>query len=620
MSFNRRYPIGAERVTKKKVHFRLWAPDHDHVSILAKSKKKVLFSRQMEKEKNGYFSLCISDFPKDALYYYQVGNSDKHFSDPASRYQPDGPEGGSMMIEDDFSWTDHHWKGVSDEPQVIYEMHIGTFTSEGTFQAAAEKLDYLADLGITIIEMMPINDFPGNFGWGYDGVNLYAPCRLYGEPNDLKAFIDKAHRLKINVILDVVYNHLGPEGNYLKEFTEQYFNKSKETEWGEAINFDHPSCREFFIYNVKYWIEEFHFDGLRFDATPWLFSSTPKHILEDLTRAAYSVAKDKKLILIAENEPQNSRLIESYKSGGYGYNAMWNDDFHHTARVRLTGEREAYYTDYLGSPQEFISSMKFGFLYQGQYYSWQKQCRGVSKLDMPYQSMVIFLENHDQIANTAHGLRLFQFCDHGNYKALLFLLLLSPNIPMIFQGQEFGSSKPFYYFADHSKKLNLQIKKGRKKFLSQFPRLADEGVNVVEDPSKPQTYEKCILDFSEKEKNSYLYQLHKDLIALRKRDSVFSKMHKGTIDGAVINKDAFLIRYFGEKEDRLLIVNFGVDFIYSPAPEPLIAPCRDSTWELLLSSESTEYRGEGTPTLTDKQPLKIIGHSAMVYKSKMVTR
>lgn len=618
MSISRRYPIGAEIIPEKGVHFRIWAADHHEAFILIKNKGQ-LIKHQMENEKNGYFSLLISDYPKEALYFFQFEDSSKQLSDPASRYQPEGPIGGSMVIENQFPWTDQQWKGISEEPQVIYEMHIGTFTKEGTFHSAAQQLESLADLGITIIEIMPINDYPGSFGWGYDGVNLYAPCRLYGHPNDVKAFIDKAHRLRINVILDVVYNHFGPEENQVREFTKQYFDKNKNTEWGEAINFDHPSCREFFINNVKYWIEEFHFDGLRFDATPWLFSSTPVHILEDLTKAAYSVAGNKKLILIAENEPQHSRLVESYEEGGYGFNAMWNDDFHHTARVRLTGEREAYYTDYLGTPQEFISCMKFGFLYQGQYYSWQKKGRGTPKLDMPSHGMVIFLENHDQIANTGRGLRLLEFCDHGNYKALLFLLLLSPNIPMIFQGQEFGSSKPFYYFADHSKKLNLQIKRGRKQFLSQFPRLANEGDKIVEDPGDRTTFEQCILDFSEREKNQSMFQLHKDLIALRRGDPVFSNMHKGKIDGAVINHDAFLIRYFGgEAGDRLLIINFGADFLFTPAPEPLIAPCKNSNWELLLSSESIAYQGEGVAPLTNKHLLKIIGHSALVLKSKEI--
>jgi len=615
MSFKRRYPIGAEIISKGGVHFRIWAPDHKKATVVLEKKEDPLFY-PMTKEKGGYFSVLVPEANKDTLYRFKLDNSERLFSDPASRFQPAGPNGPSCVIDSNYPWTDDSWKGITKSVQIIYEMHIGTFTEEGTFKGAMDQLEELADLGITIIEIMPLNDFPGHYGWGYDGVNLYAPCRLYGHPNHLKGFIDKAHRLNLSVILDVVYNHLGPEDNQLGAFTQKYFNNKYDTDWGMAINFDNPSCREFFLTNAKYWIEEFHFDGLRVDATSCFFSSTPIHILADLTHVVKNAGGERQTLIIGENEPQNSDFLKPIDQGGYGFDALWNDDFHHTAHVRLTGQREAYYTDYLGTPQEFISSLKYGFLYQGQFYDWQKKERGVPNLNIAPESLVIFLENHDQVANSGHGKRLYQLSDHGNYKALTCLLLLSPNTPMLFQGQEFGSSHPFYYFADHSDSINLLVKEGRKESLAQFPRLATrEARRALTDPSNPLTFTKCKLDFTEREKNVEIYILHRDLIKLRREDSVFKNLHNIKFDGAVIGRNSFLLRYFGDNEDRLIIINFGADHHFNPAPEPLLVAPRGYEWETLWSSESVIYGGDGIPPINIPY-WKVLGHSATVLKTR----
>lgn len=621
MKIQRRYPIGAEIIPRKGVHFRVWTPDHQHVFLRLIQKTGQEKEYSMQNEKNGYFSLLNKEAQENSLYYFRIDKSEQLLPDPASRFQPEGPFGPSQVISPFFKWSDGNWRGLKIDNQIIYEMHIGTFTQNGTFPAAMQHLKELAKLGITALEIMPLNDFPGHFGWGYDGVNLYAPTHLYGTPNDVKQFIDAAHALGLGVLLDVVYNHFGPEGNFITQFSKDYLNKTFVTDWGDAINFDLQPVREFFLTNVQYWLEEFHFDGLRVDSTPQFFCSTSPHVLAELTKVKKKSNIKKKVIFIGENEKQDTHLLKDYSLGGCAFDALWNDDFHHSARVRLTGKREAYYTDYLGSPQEFLSSIKYGFLYQGQYYSWQKKERGTLDLNLPPSSMIIFLENHDQIANSGHGKRLHQLCDQGNYKAMTCLLLLSPNTPLLFQGQEFGSSRRFVYFADHAAHLNPLIDKGRKESLAQFPRLAtSEARKVLPSPSDPLTFTQCKLDWRERDENSEFLSLHRDLIKLRKEDPVFNKMQKTKIDGAVLGTDSFLIRYFGKEDgDRLIIINFGPDHHFNPAPEPLLVPGIGLKWEILWSSESLNYGGEGTPPITIPH-WKILGHSAIVLKTKKVKK
>lgn len=608
MEIKRKYPIGAE-FSPHGVSFRVWAPNHQKVQLLFPDPK--MGSIIMDKEENGYFSLFVPGLKANTHYFFQLDDEQKKLADPASRYQPQGPSGPSCIINSNYSWEDQLWQGISMEGQIIYEMHIGTFTEQGSYFAAADKLEDLLNLGITVLEIMPVNEFSGQFGWGYDGVNLFAPFHGYGSPDDLKYFINKAHRLGLAVILDVVYNHFGPEGNSLPLYSPQYLVANMVTDWGAAINFDNVSAREFFLTNVRYWIEEFHFDGLRVDASSNLHSKTPVHILRDIVITARAAAGTRKIIIIAENEPQNSQLLYAENTSDDYYDGLVNDDFHHTAVVRLTGKRDAYLTDYLGTPQEFISAVKYGFLYQGQYYSWQKQNRGLLNFEIPPKAMVIYLESHDQIANSLDGRRLIKLSDPGVYRALTCLLLLGPNTPMLFQGQEYGSTKPFYYFVDHSVELNKLVKKGRKKFLFQFLRIASQehGKKLVEI-STDSIFSNSKLNHQDK--NVQCYNLHRDLIYLRKNDRTFQKMAQLKIDGAVLGNDAFLIRYFSDdNHDRLLLFNFGVDYNFDPCPEPLLTPGKGNKWEVLWSSESPNYAGGGTPAFSFKK-WNILGHSALV--------
>jgi maltooligosyltrehalose trehalohydrolase len=502
--------------------------------------------------------------------------------------------------------------------QVIYEMHLGTFTPEGTWEAAMRQLPELAATGITAIEIMPLADFAGKFGWGYDGVNLFAPTRLYGTPDDARRFIDRAHSLGMGVLHDVVYNHLGPDGNYLGQFSNDYVTDRYKTDWGPAINYDGPNAgpvRETIAGNAAYWIDEYHFDGLRLDATQNIYDSSGEHILAVISRRVRQAANGRATIVVTENEPQNIQLVRPLESGGYGFDGMWNDDFHHTARVALTGRNEAYFTDYRGTPQEFISAIKRGFLYQGQRYLWQKKRRGTSTVDVPPATFVTFLENHDQISNTG-GKRPWQLSHPGRYRALTALVLLGPGTPMLFQGQEFASSRPFFFFADHQPELARLVYKGRKEFLAQFPSQGHAAMQErVPDPADPATFERCKLDFSEREKHAGLYALHRDLLRLRREDPVFQAQRVGGVDGAVLGSQAFVLRFFGaDGDDRLLLINLGSDLLLASAPEPLLAPHEGREWEVLWTSEDVRYGGDSAIAVEGEEGWRLPGESAVVLR------
>jgi maltooligosyltrehalose trehalohydrolase len=498
-------------------------------------------------------------------------------------------------------------------------MHIGTYTPDGTYAAASEHSQRLAELGINLIEIMPVAEFPGRFGWGYDGVNLFAPTRLYGTPDDLRSFVDKAHALGIGVILDVVYNHLGPDGNYLKEFSGHYFTDRHKNEWGQAINFDDKDSgpvREFFVSNAAYWIDEFHLDGLRLDATQQIFDCSKEHVLSEINRAVRKAAGSRRTYLTAENEVQDARLVRPPERGGYGLDALWNDDFHHTARVALTGKRDAYYVDYKGTPQELVSAVKRGFLYQGQWYGWQKKTRGEPALDLKSVQFIQFIENHDQVANSLQGHRVWQLTSPGKFRAMTALLLLSPQTPMLFQGQEFADSTRFVFFADHHPELARLVAAGRKEFVRQFRAITDPDAQpCIPDPGSEEAFLACKVNHQDREKNSNVYAMHRDLLRIRRDDPVISNAQTAEVDGAVLGADALLLRFFGENgDDRLLLVNLGRDLSLSPAPEPLLAPPEETQWELKWSSESACYGGCGTIPLHPDERWELPAETAMLLE------
>jgi maltooligosyltrehalose trehalohydrolase len=612
---SRRYPAGAE-IQSTGVHFRVWAPEHKHVEVVIDGAE-----HSLERERDGYFSRFIGGIGDGARYGFRLDGGERTFADPASRFQPNGPHELSAVIDPSaYRWNDRNARDVDPNTAVIYEMHIGTFTIEGTWRAAEQHLAELREIGITVIELMPVADFPGRFGWGYDGVDLWAPTRLYGSPDDMRHFVDTAHATGLSVILDVVYNHLGPDGNYLKEFSRDYFTDRYPNEWGESINFDgerSQSVRDFFASNAAYWIDEFHLDGLRLDATQSVIDKSSEHILAVITRRAREAANGRRIYLVAENEPQDVRIVTPLEAGGHGVDAVWNDDFHHSARVALTGQTAGYYTDYRGTPQELVSMAKHGFLYQGQWYSWQKQRRGTSSIGIPPRTFVWFLQNHDQIANSAAGERLPQLADPATIRAMTALLLLGPATPMLFQGQELGVTSPFAYFADQSGELAENVARGRRDFLKQFPSLATQEMQArLPAPNDPEVFRRCKIDRSER--NEHVVALHRDLLQVRRDDPPFPP--HGAFDGAILSEHAFVLRSLRDGTgDRLLLVNLGGDLRLELIDEPLLAAAAKHEWTVRWSSESGAYGGVGMPALLDGEVWRIPARSALLLIAEPVT-
>jgi maltooligosyltrehalose trehalohydrolase len=619
--FVRRLPIGADLQQDGSTHFRVWAPDPSDIALVLEQSPDEHRVIAMTPEPGGYYSALVPDIGHGHRYWFRL---DGELSpDPASRHQPDGPFGPSQVVDPGrFSWRDQSWVGVPAERRVIYEMHVGTFTSEGTWRAAAEKLAGLGALGITMIEVMPVAEFPGRFGWGYDGVFPYAPTRLYGSPDDFRGFVDTAHALGLAVILDVVYNHLGPDGCVFRRFAKRYFTDRYDNEWGDALNFDADEAapaREYWAWNAAYWIDEFHLDGLRLDATQSIHDRSDEHMLAAIATRARSAAGNRAVYLVAENEPQEVRLVGPIQRGGYGLDALWNDDFHHSAIVSLSGRREAYYSDHRGSPQEFISAAKYGYLFQGQRYAWQKRPRGTPARGLPPGAFVNFIENHDQVANSGDGARVRTRTSPGCYRAMTALLILMPGTPMLFQGQEFGATTPFLYFADHNPELAAAVRKGRAEFLQQFPSIATSAmVARLAVPDDEETFQRSKLDWTEFERHTDWRRFHVDLLALRRGDHAFSSSVSGDVDGAMLSAEAFALRYFHERpqEERLLIVNLGGDVEAASFPEPLIAPPADCQWIVHWSSEAPEYGGGGTPAVVGPAGWRIPARSAIVLRAE----
>lgn len=607
--------VGAEPQPKNNAHFRVWAPGSRTVTVMLDEGR----SEALLAEQSDYFSGLVENVPVGTRYFLKFDDSETQLPDPASRFQPDGPLGPSMVVAPAaFRWTDGNWSGLTPCGQVLYEMHVGTFTHEGTWEAASRQLPALAELGITAIELMPITEFPGEFGWSYDASQLFAPYHRYGSPDDLRAFVDRAHQQGIGILLDVVYNHLGAVGErLLRSISDHYFSTSHETEWGAALNYDGPhaaNVRAFILENVRYWIREFHLDGYRVDATQSIFDDSQQSILLELNRTARATAGNRGILLIAENEPQRAQLMRSGESGGFEFDGAWNDDFHHSAMVRLTGRNEAYYTDYRGTADEFVACARWGYLYQGQRYSWQRNPRGTPAFDLENWRFVNYLQNHDQVANSATGERIDRLTSPGRLRAMTAALLLSPQTPLLFQGQEFAASSPFFYFNDCGPAQGAEVAKGRADFLAQFRSLATPAMQVrLPDPCDRANFRASVLDHTERERHSRVWRLHRDLIRLRRTDAVISRQSAAEVEGATISDDAYLLRFLPpDGATRLLIINFGLAIARPFLAQPLVAPPAGAKWQIMWSSEDPIYGGSGTPELDTAEGWRIPGESAVL--------
>jgi len=608
----RRLPIGAELVANG-VEFRVWAPKCRELAL-------VLEDRELAMHRDhGYFTVHVPHVGAGARYRFRLDGDRELCADPASRYQPEGPFGPSEVIDPAaYTWHDAGWPGITaPERQVLYELHVGTFTPDGTWVAASEHLPFLAELGVTTIEMMPVNDFAGTRGWGYDGVSLFAPCRLYGAPADLRRFVDRAHGLGLAVIMDVVYNHIGPAGNSLFRYAPFRHEGGAPGEWGDALDYSVPGVREFFSANAGYWIDEFHCDGLRLDATHAMRDDPQPRLLAEVVRRARSAAGTRHVFVVAENELQDASLLAPVEAGGCGIDALWNDDFEHACRVALTGATDGYFHDYGGTPQELVSAWKHGFLYQGQLFAWQHGARGTPTRGLSPARFVHYLENHDQIANTGLGDRLSVLAQPAAYRALLALVLLGPQLPMLFQGQETGSTRPWHYFVDHDRELARLVRAGRAEFCAQFARLGSrEGQAALRDPAALATFTACVLDPAERRLDRPLALLHRDLLHVRRAHPAFTDQRPGTRDGAVLGERAACLRWWHEAGDRLLLVNLGARFHEESLPEPLLAPPARAHWHVAWSSEDPRYGGCGTAEVFTTERLAIPAYAAVLCEPR----
>ena len=577
------------------VHFRVWAPHAKQVSInlFGQCELAIRPPVQMKPCERGYFEATVVGAGPGARYRYML-DGQKERPDPASRSQPDGVHGPSAVIDPDaFLWSDRNWSGVPFRHLIIYELHVGTFTKEGTFQAIIPFLDYLQnDVGVTAIELMPVAQFPGTRNWGYDGAYPFAAQSSYGGPEGLKAFVNTCHEKGIAVMLDVVYNHLGPEGNYLGDFGP-YFTDRYRTPWGCAINYDGPESdevRAYFIKNALYWVTEFHIDALRLDAVHGIFDFSACHILRELTEAVHAQADrlGRAIHVIAESDLNDVRVIAPIVEGGYGLDGQWNDDFHHAVHTVLTGERRGYYEDF-GRLDQLATALREGFVYSGQRSCFRRRHHGNSANSRPLSQFVVFSQNHDQIGNRAQGERLSTLVPREALKVAAATYLLAPSTPLLFMGEEYGEIAPFQYFTDHED-LSLidAVRKGRQ---AEFASFAWEG--EVADPQDPATFERSQVHPGPQARveHDQLLRWYHRLIELRKSVSALGSAQPGQHDHRVWVEDLKQVLFLHRKGLRspavLVVLGFNRERIPITLWEPI------GTWKLIADSLDVEFGGLG---------------------------
>jgi maltooligosyltrehalose trehalohydrolase len=582
--------VGAH-VTEEGVRYSVWAPNHSSVDVAIEGpngRRVPLFQ-----DEDGFWN-GLDPAGKAGDRYLFVLSNDRGFPDPASRYQPYGVHGPSECIDHTaYSWECRAWSRPGWCGQSIYELHIGTFTREGTFRAAIGKLDHVKSLGVEAIEIMPLADFAGSHNWGYDGVALYAPARCYGQPNDLKALIDAAHQRGLAVILDVVYNHLGPEGNYLPQFSPDYFRREGGTPWGSTPNLDgprHRQVRDFFLGNAAAWLDDYRIDGLRVDATHALQDNSSTPFLAELSCLVHA----REGFLMAEDDRNSTRILRQRDGRGYQFDAAWADDFHHQVRVALTGAHESYFGAYSGTPLDLAATLDHGWTYRGQAYPfWRGRPRGEPCRHLPSSAFVVCIENHDQVGNRARGERLEHLVTRAQFRAASMLLCLGPYVPMIFMGQEWASNSPFLFFTDLEEEHEGSVLAGRKREFRECGLI--HGIDEMPDPEDPQTFERSKLDWGGGDES--VLALYRACLAERHRYLLPRDRERERWEAGVVG-DAVVVRYFQEDGDRALVFAPHACGIARDTPS-LLASAPGQEWFVVLDSEEkplsrapTVWRGE----------------------------
>ncbi len=601
--------IGSWYGSNGRCEFTVWSPFAKTVSLKIVSPCEKMIS--MEKDAWGYWMASIDGAQETVSYFYRI-NDEKDRPDPASHYQPEGVHGPSRVINHTFGWEDGSWKGVTLAEMIIYELHVGTFTPEGAFDAIIPRLPELKDIGINTLEIMPVAQFPGERNWGYDGVYPYAVQNSYGGPGGLKQLVNACHKNGMAVVLDVVYNHLGPEGNYLADFGP-YFTSRYKTPWGDAINFDGPysnPVRQFFINNALYWFTEYHVDALRLDAVHGIFDFGAHHFLQELGEAVHEQANKwgRSIYLISESDLNDSKIVNSIQSGGYGLDAQWNDDFHHALHTLLTGEMQGYYLDF-GKIEHLAKAVSEGFVYSGGYSEFRKRNHGNSSKDLSARQMVVFSQNHDQVGNRMLGERLSALVSFEALKLAAGAVLLSPYIPLLFMGEEYGEDAPFFYFVSHSNPVLVEaVREGRKKEFGAFPWQGEPP-----DPQSVETFQKSKIQWEKRREGVHgvLLAFYSHLITLRKTIPAISHLDKTclAVDGFE-GKKVMCVRRWKDASQVGIIFNF------NSAGVEITPPIPDGQWNKIADSADKSWHGPGSPAagrLFSGEKIMVAGCSFVAY-------
>lgn len=600
---NKESHLSATYLGNGRCQFTVWAPIIQKVEVHIVSPKELIVP--LVRDAQGYHQAILEGVEPGCLYFYRL-DSEKERPDPASRFQPRGVHGPSQVVDSYFPWEDQNWLGLPLEEYIVYELHVGTFTSEGTFDAIIPYLDELKDLGVTAVELMPVSQFPGNRNWGYDGAYPFAVQDSYGGPEGLKRLVNACHQKRLAFILDVVYNHLGPEGNYVADFAP-YFTDRYRTPWGAALNFDGPysdEVRRFFIENSIYWLTEFHIDALRLDALHAILDISSCTFLEELSVIFHEQVEqlNRKAYLIGESAANNARLIKPRELGGFGLDAQWNDDFHHSIHVLLTDEHTGYYQDF-GQLQHLAKAFQEGFVYSGQYSCYRQRRHGVPSKDIPAHRLVVFSQNHDQVGNRANSERLSQLVPFEALKLVAGIVLLSPFIPLLFMGEEYGETAPFPYFVSHSEPGLIEaVRKGRQ---TEFAAFRWQG--ELPHPQEEATFWHAKLNHNLHVEGQHrdLLEFYKQLIRLRKETPALAYLSKKNMEIQIIEEHKLLSlhRWNGDNEVMALFnLNHNQTSVTLPIPM--------GRWRKRLDSAEKHWYGKGS---TVPEQLDSKGESSLVF-------
>jgi maltooligosyltrehalose trehalohydrolase len=598
--------LGAWVEDGNRVRWRVWAPGHQKLEVVLHDSRgqpgRVL---PMTPEPGDCFGAVLEGQGAGTLYKLRVDGAGP-FPDPWSRSQPHGVHGASEVVVPDFEWTDAGWKGVSPEGLVIYEVHVGTATPEGTFESLIPRLHGLKELGVTALEIMPVADFPGRRNWGYDGVDLFAPTHAYGGPEGLRRLIDAAHARGLAVLIDAVYNHFGPDGNYLRCYSPHYFTGRHHTPWGDAVNYDGEGSayvRSLVLSNVEMWIRDYHADGLRLDAAHAIVDEGTPHLLTEIAERARAAAPGRRVLVIAEDERNERRLLLPASEKGHGLDGVWADDFHHQLRRAFAGDSEGYYQDYTGSTEDIARTLNQGWYYQGQTSKNLGHARGTKSDGLPPYGFVLCIQNHDQVGNRAFGERLGQDVSPAAFRAMSTVLLTAPYTPLLFMGQEWNASTPFLYFTEHNAELGKLVTEGRRKEFAGFAKFAGA---EVPDPQAEDTFNRSKLDWSEADKPEHagVRALYRELLRLRASEPSLREAKRGGYEARALGPDALLLeRRGGGQRLQVLVCVRGT--LEHRVPEGA---------ELVLWTEAPRFGGTTETAPLQGGTLRLVGPSAAMVR------